>query len=105
MSHIAAPLEDIERAILREIANLQRSYHEMAAPLVKRLADISVLKQGGIVSLPLPAPEVTVGPVAFIQRDHLEQAKRSAYLCRVEAKYRDGMGFVPIYTHAKQEQA
>ncbi|WP_186425082.1 hypothetical protein [Cupriavidus metallidurans] len=41
--------------------------------------------------------------MAFIQRDHLEQAKRGAYLCRVEAKYRDGMGFVPIYTHAKPE--
>ncbi|WP_432262762.1 hypothetical protein [Cupriavidus sp. TMH.W2] len=36
-------------------------------------------------------------PVAFIQRDHLEQAKRGAFLCRVESKYRDGMGLEPFF--------
>ncbi len=37
------------------------------------------------------------GGAVWIQRDHLEKAKMGAYLCRVEAEYRDGMGFVPLY--------
>jgi hypothetical protein len=37
------------------------------------------------------------GGAVWIQRDHLEKAKTGAYLCRVEAEYRDGMGFVPLY--------
>lgn len=36
-------------------------------------------------------------PDAWIQADHLAQAKRGAFMCRVEAEYRKGMDLVPIF--------
>lgn len=34
--------------------------------------------------------------VVYIQRDHLEHAMRGAFLCRVEATFREGMNLVPL---------
>ena len=45
----------------------------------------------------LSPPAGEAQPPVWIQADHLEHAKRGAFLCRVEATYREGMGFVPLY--------
>jgi len=48
------------------------------------------------------APEAlgAAQPVAYIQGDHLVHALKGAHLCRVEAKFREGFGMVPIWTEA-----
>lgn len=48
---------------------------------------------------PSPAPE----PDAWIQRDHLEKAKRAPFMCRVEPTQRLP-DFVPIYTNDVEDK-